>query len=271
LYIGQTTLSVEARWAQHQIRHKSNNEVIYRAMRKHGINRFYIEEIEECENVLLNEREIYWIAYYDSYKNGYNSTPGGTALPSGNAPQRLNDELVKKLWDEGLSIAEIVEQTKYGDTSVREHLIGYKNFSTDESVRRGIVKSSQTRARAISQWDETGNFVCDYRSIVEARDKTGISHQNIHSCLIGKRQTAGGFYWTYKGDLPTVGKGKPRKYKRRLTGNKICQYDKQGNLISTYGSATEAATINKLDRGSIVKVCNGERATCGGYVWKEAS
>jgi hypothetical protein len=34
-------------------------------------------QIEECNNDLLNDRERYWINYYDSYKNGYNNTYGG--------------------------------------------------------------------------------------------------------------------------------------------------------------------------------------------------
>lgn len=35
--------------------------------------------IEEVENEKMDEREKYWIEYYDSYFNGYNSTLGGRA------------------------------------------------------------------------------------------------------------------------------------------------------------------------------------------------
>lgn len=38
---------------------------------------FEIIESEIESQDIANEREIYWIAYYDSYHNGYNSTPGG--------------------------------------------------------------------------------------------------------------------------------------------------------------------------------------------------
>lgn len=44
-------------------------------MREIRTQNFYIEQIEECSIDLIDEREIYWIAYFDSYKNGYNSTP----------------------------------------------------------------------------------------------------------------------------------------------------------------------------------------------------
>lgn len=48
-------------------------------MNKYGISNFTFEIIEECDKQSLNEREIYWIEYYDSFHNGYNMTIGGTA------------------------------------------------------------------------------------------------------------------------------------------------------------------------------------------------
>lgn len=81
IYIGQTSVGVNSRWKEHLYNAKSNNSsAIYTAMRKYGIDTFHIETIEECENEKLNEREKYWISYYDSYKNGYNSTVGGTNI-----------------------------------------------------------------------------------------------------------------------------------------------------------------------------------------------
>ena len=129
LYIGQTSVGIKTRWSAHLKNYLTNNAVIYRAMRKYGAGSFHIEQIEECDNSLLDEREKYWIEYYDSYKNGYNSTPGGTALPSGKMFARLDDEKIRLLWDEGCSISDISEKTGYSDTSIREHLYEYKNFS----------------------------------------------------------------------------------------------------------------------------------------------
>lgn len=82
-YIGQTIKTVEKRWLVHQsdARRKnrySYNYPLYRAIRKYGIDNFSIETIEECDESILDEREIYWIKVYDSAsKNGYNQTLGG--------------------------------------------------------------------------------------------------------------------------------------------------------------------------------------------------
>ena len=52
--------------------------VLYKAFKKYGIEHFYIEEIEEVENDLLDEREKYWINKENSLvPNGYNIDKGG--------------------------------------------------------------------------------------------------------------------------------------------------------------------------------------------------
>ena len=82
IYIGQTIKTVQKRFTQHK--NNSNKEyfsqiVLYKAFNKYGIENFICEEIEEVPNDKLDEREKYWIEYYDSYFNGYNSTLGGRA------------------------------------------------------------------------------------------------------------------------------------------------------------------------------------------------
>ena len=79
VYIGQTN-DFTARRNQHLSDAKMNVDYkIYRAMRKYNITKDDFEIIESNidSQDLANEREIYWIAFYDSYHNGYNSTPGG--------------------------------------------------------------------------------------------------------------------------------------------------------------------------------------------------
>ena len=83
IYIGQTIKTLTKRWQQHKC--NSTKEyfkqiVLYKAFKKYGIEHFHIEEIEEVENDLLDEREKYWIRCYDSYNQGYNSTIGGREI-----------------------------------------------------------------------------------------------------------------------------------------------------------------------------------------------
>ena len=55
----------------------SYNFQIYQAIRKYGEENFTIDVVELCDENLLDERECYWIKYYNSYHNGYNATEGG--------------------------------------------------------------------------------------------------------------------------------------------------------------------------------------------------
>lgn len=60
VYVGQTKKTLSNRFSNHKSAARHNGDYILgKAMRKHGIENFYIELIEECENSLANEREIY--------------------------------------------------------------------------------------------------------------------------------------------------------------------------------------------------------------------
>ena len=82
VYIGQTTKSLKERFNKHCWA-TSSNDVYHQSMaiklaiHKYGKENFKIELIEECDINKLDEREVYWISYYDSYNNGYNCTKGG--------------------------------------------------------------------------------------------------------------------------------------------------------------------------------------------------
>ena len=83
IYIGKTESSIYQRWKEHckaafLESHGDYNFAFHRAIRKYGIENFQVEEIDRCEDSEeLKEKEKYWINFFDSYKNGYNSTFGG--------------------------------------------------------------------------------------------------------------------------------------------------------------------------------------------------
>lgn len=82
VYIGQVyNKSIEARFIRHcKCADPKSPSYLCRAIYKYGKENFKVEQIEECYSVLeLNEREKYWIAYYNSTNGeiGYNLTPGG--------------------------------------------------------------------------------------------------------------------------------------------------------------------------------------------------
>lgn len=80
IYIGQST-SIGERFKAHikcglGIDAPSNK--LYIAMKKDGVENFTFEVLEECNPVDLNEKEKYWIQYYQSNIYGYNMSIGGS-------------------------------------------------------------------------------------------------------------------------------------------------------------------------------------------------
>ena len=80
VYIGRST-DVKSRWQQHckscyhcgTISHSK----LHDTMQKDGIWNFTFELLEEVPKDKLNEREKYWINFYDSKTYGLNERAGG--------------------------------------------------------------------------------------------------------------------------------------------------------------------------------------------------
>ena len=113
-YIGQTRYTVEFRWRQHQ--HKKDNVYFHNAIHKYGAESFTVETLEECDIEILNEREIYYIAKYNTFENGYNLTIGG----DGNRILLLDNkyEEIKTLYLSGFSSNKIATLFKVDKASI---------------------------------------------------------------------------------------------------------------------------------------------------------
>ena len=76
IYIGQS-IEIERRWQKHLS--ASDDFIVHQAIRKYGKENFIFSIVEECELIDLNEKENYWINFYQSIvPNGYNMIPGGS-------------------------------------------------------------------------------------------------------------------------------------------------------------------------------------------------
>lgn len=74
-YVGQTARDIWTRFEEHC--QNSHGSAIGNAIQKYGYLNFSLQELETVPLDLLDEREKYWIAYYDTYHKGYNKTLGG--------------------------------------------------------------------------------------------------------------------------------------------------------------------------------------------------
>lgn len=79
VYIGQS-IDIFSRWKWHKT-HLKNTTAIHKALNKYGIENFTFEILEETplDKDYMNEREIYYVSFFDSYNKGYNETLGGNS------------------------------------------------------------------------------------------------------------------------------------------------------------------------------------------------
>lgn len=193
-------MTIKARWQSHRNTYKNKNseqynKVLYKAFRQYGIENFKFEVIELCNPENLNEREIYWIDFYDSFKNGYNATPGG------NEPIKTNKTELYRLWDEGYTVSEITEILGLNHNTVSKHLQGYKNYSQLLSAQRGGIKASkQIQRKQIIRYSLDGKEIDRWNSCKEIYRELGINNQAVMKNIKGQYRQAGGYRWAYEGE-----------------------------------------------------------------------
>ena len=124
IYIGQSVETLAKRKAIH-IRDANNNNSLYfhKALRKYGVDNFKWQVICICPNIdILNEQEVYYIAFYDSFNNGYNLTKGG----DGTVGYKFSEEQKEKMSGENNHM--------YGKCGEDHHNYG-KPMSEDQKAK----------------------------------------------------------------------------------------------------------------------------------------
>lgn len=184
VYIGQTIQDVHVRWRRHicDAFTMDSQTYFHRALRKYGVNNFDFSVIEQIPNYLLNERQIYWIAFYDSYKHGYNSTEGGSEPPNNSVPiiclQTLqifdsSADAGRKLNLNSCHIRQVCAHKHTRVTVGGFHFMDLKQYNELGPVVR-IVKNQLTSKRVKRR--STG---IQYSSVLKASKQTGIGRSTI--------------------------------------------------------------------------------------------
>ena len=191
-YVGKTELSIEERWGQHikdSKKEKCEIRPLYRAIRKYGVENFSIKEIDTGQGEELNNKEQYWIQYYDTYKNWYNATLGG------DGKILLDYDEIIKTYLLNHNATEVARTLGCSADSVYKIL-----KANDVPITKNTEIITEKYAKEIVQYDKKGNFIQTHRSAHDAARVLGDERyrQHIQECLKGKRKSAYGYLWRYK-------------------------------------------------------------------------
>ena len=115
-YVGQSN-NIDRRFQEHKTKGKESRIPVDIAIQLYGVEAFDFEILEECSLEELNEREKYWIAFYNSYPDGYNCNPGGDqqSIGSNNGRAKLSEEdvmIIRKAYANHLRQKDVYELFK---------------------------------------------------------------------------------------------------------------------------------------------------------------
>ena len=197
MYIGQTSRTLIERFDEHRSEAKKQRSLgrpFYDAIRMYGIEHFHIEMIEETD--CPQEREIYWIEYYGTFKNGYNATLGGDG---------------KRYIDYDLVVMTYKQTGNMVDTAI---LLGISEDSVDDILR---IKNEQKRSsteinvekysKAVNMFDLNEMYIKTFISLGDAARylienkltncNLATTKTHISNVCKGKRKSTAGFKWAY--------------------------------------------------------------------------
>lgn len=139
VYVGQTT-NLEVRHKQHtqydpfNINTREYNYPLSRGIRKYGEQEYELIILEEnLTKDQLNEREKYWIQYYNTYFDGYNQSIGGSYPVKPIFTENKIDIVIEMLRDESYSYKDITEKTGLSLTHIY-------NINTGKRRKRDNIK-----------------------------------------------------------------------------------------------------------------------------------
>ena len=196
IYIGKTTSdSIEKRFQEHihdSARREMEQRPLYNAMNKYGVEHFKIEVIGEYPFDELNDMEIYWIAYYRGYEDGYNATKGGDG-------KILYDyEAIAKRLREHPYIIDVSNEFGCCVDIIRKIA---KLYNIKTKTSKEVIK--ERYSKAIYQIDpKTGEIIQKFNSRIEATAALKgeeNKYKDYHICSVcdGKRKLALGYKWRY--------------------------------------------------------------------------
>lgn len=149
VYIGQS-IDIKQRWYNHLHHHQRFKDLpLYRAFKKYGITNFTFNIIEECNIQDLDEREKYWIQYYNSYNNGYNMTTGGQGTHNTEIKLSAKDieNIINLLKDNKLSQRKIAKLYNVGQDTISE-------------INQGKTRRQNNIEYPIRQFKKDKNYIC---------------------------------------------------------------------------------------------------------------
>lgn len=223
-----------------------SGSAISKAIKKYGKESFKKYVLEECDLENLNEREQYWIKYYNTFLGeGYNMDDGGKSN-SGYWATRTDEEKAeihkKRLANRPDNFKEIMHRVH---KTRNNKAIGDKNRGKKHTIETKLKMSEAAKKREIPQ-----------EQLEKAWNAKRGSKLTPEQCA----------------NISKATKGKPKSFRteehKKKLRKPVIQLDLEGNFIKLWESVSLAGKGIGVDYTGISHCANGKLKTSGGYKWK---
>lgn len=147
IYIGQS-INIKRRIYEHTYNKSNKKSRIYKSILKHGWNAHVFEIIQECQEHELNDLEIYYIKFYNTFntEHGMNLTEGGNCTKMSEETKKKMSLVRKgrKAWNRGIKHTEETK-TKMRLSAPKQH--SKEHVTNQANTRRGIKMSEESKLR----------------------------------------------------------------------------------------------------------------------------
>ena len=250
-YIGQTSRTIEERFKEHA---KRKNTLIGKAIHDFGKENFTIVILEECENAnQINEREKYWIAYFNCISpNGYNKTDGGQG-----GWKHTSDSCEK------ISVANSGENHpmfgKHHTDATKAKLSAGNTGRRQSEATKALLSSLQTTKHAVICIETKEIF----DSVAAAVRRYKVNRANLILACKNHQRTVDGKHFWYLEDFNkateiVIPPPKTKPQKRKV----VCL--ETGEVFETI---RQAAKWLGMVHGAVSRACR-KNIRAGGYHWK---
>lgn len=291
-YIGQS-VDIERRWKEHC--RLSANSLIAKKIRQYNKDNFLFEVIEECAISQLDEKENYWIQYYNTIvPNGYNILEETDTNHTNYCfyDKDIIDKIFDLLLNSNLTQKQIADKLNVTSSMVSRINTGSTHFQNNISYPiRIFEKTPQNYCIECGVEISVGATRCvkcenNHRYIVNDNP----SKEELREILLkynGNFTQVGKLFkvsdntirkWCKKYNLPYH--SKDYKVKTTQTECNIKNTNKPkpvemldintNQVLNTFSSLSEAGRFLNRSSSHIGEVCNGICTTAYGYKWRYA-
>ena len=180
MYIGQT-VHPNYRWKQHRY---CKNATGWHKDYQNNPDKYEYSVIEyDVPEDKLDEREIFWIRFFDSYHNGYNLTPGGN-LSSGFKDKHHSDEAKKKigeaskkLWKDPEYLKKMKNRPK--QCGEKNGMYGDHRFAGENHPMYGKHHTEEAKQKISARMKSENNPMYGKTHSLETRKKISEHHADV--------------------------------------------------------------------------------------------